>query len=37
MTLDLIMVVLVLAAFAGAIAYARACNRLIKDDQQALK
>jgi hypothetical protein len=35
MILDLIMLVLVLAAVAAAIGYARACHHLIEDDRQA--
>ena len=35
--LDLIMLVLVLAAVAGAIGYACGCNQLIEDDRQVLK
>jgi hypothetical protein len=37
MTLDLIMVALVLAAVAGAIAYARACSKLLETDRQVSK
>jgi len=37
MILDVVMLVLVLAAVAGAIGYARACNQVIEDDRQVLK
>jgi hypothetical protein len=37
MILDLLMLALVLVAGAGAVAYARGCNRLIETDRQMAK
>jgi hypothetical protein len=37
MILDLIMLLLVLAAVAGAMGYARACHRVIEGDRQVSK